>query len=135
MSVNHVLTLTKVLGRRPTEKEVGALMIELTKGHKKLNAKSKENKILDASIAVQKNKEESNKHRRKDSIQATPRVRMINKMIHHKLKPTQIADILDLQLSTVQDTIYRYKLPREKVDLIPSKNKRVKGLEYSRNQV
>ncbi len=41
MSVNHVLTLTKVLGRRPTEKEVGALMVELTKGHKKLNAKSK----------------------------------------------------------------------------------------------
>ncbi len=38
MSVNHVLTLTKVLGRRPTEKEVGALMVELTKGHKKLNA-------------------------------------------------------------------------------------------------
>ncbi len=107
MSVNHVLTLTKVLGRRPTEKEVGALMVELTKGHKKLNAKSKENKILDSSIAVQRNKEESNKHRRKDSIQATP----------------------------VQDTIYRYKLPREKVDLIPSKNKRVKGLEYSRNQV
>ena len=77
MSVNHVLTLTKVLGRRPTEKEVGALMVELTKGHKKLNAKSKENKILDSSIAVQRNKEESNKHRRKDSIQATPRQRQM----------------------------------------------------------
>jgi len=135
MTVNHILTLTKELGRRPTQEEVAWLMAQITKDHKKLNAKSKENKILDSSIAIQRNKDESNKHRLKDSIQATPRVRMINKMIHHKLEPTQIADILDLQLSTVQDTIYRYKLPREKVDLIPSKNKRVKGLEYSRNQV
>jgi len=135
MTVNHILTLTKELGRRPTQEEVAWLMAEITKDHKKLNAKSKENKILDSSIAIQRNKDESNKHRLKDSIQATPRVRMINKMIHHKLEPTQIADILDLQLSTVQDTIYRYKLPREKVDLIPNKNKRVKGLEYSRNQV
>ena len=135
MTVNHILTLRKELGRRPTEKEVAWLMANIEKGNKKSNGKSKENKILDSSIASQKNKEEANKHRRKDTIQATPRVRMINKMILHKLKPIQIADILDLQLSTVQDTIYRYKLPRERVDLIPSKNKRVKGLEYSRDQV
>ena len=133
--INYKITLAKELGRRPTEKEIGQLMQEITKGHKKLNARSKENKILASSMAVQRNKDEANKHRRKDSIQATPRVRMINKMIHHKLKPIQIADILDLQISTVQDTIYRYKLPRDKVDLIPSKNKSVKGLEYSRNQV
>jgi len=110
-------------------------MQEITKGHKKLNARSKENKILASSMAVQRNKDEANKHRRKDSIQATPRVRMINKMIQNKLNAYQIADILDLQLSTVQDTIYRYKLPRDEVVLIPSKNKRVKGLEYSRNQI
>jgi hypothetical protein len=132
---NYKLTLAKELGRVPNEHEIGQKMLEVVSSHPKLKRKEKENKILDSSLAVQKNKDEANKHRRKDSIQATPRVRMINKMIHHKLKPTQIADILDLQLSTVQDTIYRYKLPREKVDLIPSKNKRVKGLEYSRNQV
>jgi len=135
MTVNHLLTLAKELGRRPTEKEIGQLMQEITKGHKKLNARSKENKILASSMAVQRNKDEANKHRRKDSIQATPRVRMINKMIQNKLNAYQIADILDLQLSTVQGTIYRYKLPRDEVVLIPSKNKRVKGLEYSRNQI
>jgi len=133
--INYKISLAKELGRVPNEYEIGQKMREVVSTHPKLKRKEKENKILDSSLAVQKNKDEANKHRRKDSIQATPRVRMINKMIHHKLKPTQIADILDLQLSTVQDTIYRYKLPREKVDLIPSKNKRVKGLEYSRNQV
>lgn len=132
---NYLISLAKELGRFPNEHEIGQKMREVVSTHPKLKRKEKENKILDSSLAVQKNKDEANKHRRKDSIQATPRVRMINKMIHHKLKPIQIADILDLQLSTVQDTIYRYKLPREKVDLIPSKNKRVKGLEYSRDQI
>lgn len=124
MTVNHILTLAKELGRRPTEEEVGALMIEITKGHKKLNAKSKENKILASSMAVQRNKEEANKHRRKDTIQASPRVRMINKMLQHDLNVHQISDILDLQVSTVQDTIFRYKLPRDQVVLIPSKTGR-----------
>lgn len=124
MTVNHILTLTKELGRRPTEEEVGALMAEITRGHKKLNAKSKENKILASSMAIQRNKEEANKHRRKDTIQASPRVRIINKMLQHDLNVHQISDILDLQVSTVQDTIFRYKLPRDEVVLIPSKTGR-----------
>ena len=124
MTVNHILTLTKELGRRPTQEEVAWLMAEITRGHKKLNAKSKENKILASSMAIQKNKEEANKHRRKDTIQASPRVRIINKMLQHDLNVHQISDILDLQVSTVQDTIFRYKLPRDEVVLIPSKTGR-----------
>ena len=124
MTVNHILTLAKELGRRPTEEEVGALMAEISRGHKRRNAKSKGNKILASSMAIQRNKEEANKHRRKDTIQASPRVRMINKMLQHDLNVHQISDILDLQVSTVQDTIFRYKLPRDEVVLIPSKTGR-----------
>lgn len=124
MTVNHLLTLAKELGRRPTEKEIGQLMQEITKGHKKLNARSKENKILASSMAVQRNKDEANKHRRQDIIQGTPRVRMINKMLKYNLTQYQIADVLELQLSTIQKDILKHRLPRKQVVPIPNKNDR-----------
>lgn len=124
MTVNHILTLAKELGRRPTEEEVGALMAEITRGHKKLNAKSKENKILASSMAIQRNKEEANKHRRQDSIQGNPQVRKINKMLKYGLTEYQIADVLELQLSTIQKDILKNRLPRKEVVPIPSKSDR-----------
>ena len=124
MTVNHILTLRKELGRRPTEKEVAWLMANIEKGNKKSNGKSKENKILDSSIASQKNKEEANKHRRQDVIQGTRRVRMINKMLKYNLTQYQIADVLELQLSTIQKNILKHRLPRKKVVPIPSKSDR-----------
>ena len=122
--INYKITLAKELGRVPNEHEIGQKMLEVVSNHPKLKRKEKENKILASSMAIQRNKEEANKHRRKDTIQASPRVRMINKMLQHDLNVHQISDILDLQLSTVQDTIFRYKLPRDEVVLIPSKTGR-----------
>jgi len=122
--INYKITLAKELGRVPNEHEIGQKMLEVVSNHPKLKRKEKENKILASSMAIQRNKEEANKHRRKDTIQASPRVRMINKMLQHNLNVHQISDILDLQLSTVQDTIFRYKLPRDEVVLIPSKTGR-----------
>lgn len=121
---NLLLNVAKELGRMPTQEEVSFLMIHYTKSHKKLNARTKENKILDSSLAIQKNKEEANKHRRKNIIQGNPRVRMVNKMLHHNLEAHQIADILDLQLKTIQDLIMKNKLPRDEIVLIPSKTGR-----------
>ena len=122
--INYKITLAKELGRVPNEHEIGQKMLEVVSNHPKLKRKEKENKILASSMAIQRNKEEANKHRRKDTIQASPRVRMINKMLQHNLNVHQISDILDLQVSTVQDTIFRYKLPRDEVVLIPSKTGR-----------
>jgi len=121
---NYLIDLAKELGRFPDEYEIGQKMREVVSTHPKLKRKEKENKILNSSLAVQRNKDEANKHRRQDSIQGTPRVRMINKMLKYNLTEYQIADVLDLQLSTIQKNILKHRLPRKQVVPIPSKSDR-----------
>ena len=99
--INYKITLAKELGRVPDEYEIGQKMLEVVSNHPKLKRKEKENKILASSLAIQKNKEEANKHRRKAIIQGNPLARKVNKMLQHNLEAHQIADILDLQVSTV----------------------------------
>jgi len=122
--INYKISLAKELGRVPNEYEIGEKMREVVSTHPKLKRKEKENKILNSSLAVQRNKDEANKHRRQDSIQGTPRVRMINKMLKYNLTEYQIADVLELQLSTIQKNILKHRLPRKQVVPIPSKNDR-----------
>jgi len=122
--INYKITLAKELGRVPDEYEIGQKMREVVSTHPKLKRKEKENKILNSSLAVQRNKDEANKHRRQDSIQGTPRVRMINKMLKYNLTQYQIADVLELQLSTIQKDILKHRLPRKEVVPIPSKSDR-----------
>tara|TARA_R110002020_G_scaffold315433_1_gene530575 strand:- start:108 stop:488 length:381 start_codon:yes stop_codon:yes gene_type:complete len=122
--INYKITLAKELGRVPDEYEIGQKMREVVSTHPKLKRKEKENKILNSSLAVQRNKDEANKHRRQDSIQGTPRVRMINKMLKYNLTQYQIADVLELQLSTIQKYILKHRLPRKQVVPIPSKSDR-----------
>ena len=122
--INYKISLAKELGRVPNEYEIGEKMREVVSTHPKLKRKEKENKILNSSLAVQRNKDEANKHRRQDSIQGTPRVRMINKMLKYNLTQYQIADVLELQLSTIQKDILKHRLPRKQVVPIPNKNDR-----------
>jgi len=122
--INYKISLAKELGRVPDEYEIGQKMREVVSTHPKLKRKEKENKILNSSLAVQRNKDEANKHRRQDSIQGTPRVRMINKMLKYNLTEYQIADVLELQLSTIQKNILKHRLPRKQVVPIPSKSNR-----------
>jgi len=122
--INYKISLAKELGRVPDEYEIGQKMREVVSTHPKLKRKEKENKILNSSLAVQRNKDEANKHRRQDSIQGTPRVRMINKMLKYNLTEYQIADVLELQLSTIQKNILKHRLPRKQVVPIPNKNDR-----------
>jgi len=122
--INYKISLAKELGRVPNEYEIGQKMREVVSTHPKLKRKEKENKILNSSLAVQRNKDEANKHRRQDSIQGTPRIRMINKMLKYNLTQYQIADVLELQLSTIQKDILKHRLPRKQVVPIPNKNDR-----------
>jgi len=122
--INYKISLAKELGRVPDEYEIGQKMREVVSTHPKLKRKEKENKILNSSLAVQRNKDEANKHRRQDSIQGTPRIRMINKMLKYNLTQYQIADVLELQLSTIQKDILKHRLPRKQVVPIPNKNDR-----------
>jgi len=122
--INYKITLAKELGRVPNEHEIGQKMREIVSTHPKLKRREKENKILNSSLAVQRNKDEANKHRRQDIIQGTPRVRMINKMLKYNLTQYQIADVLDLQLSTIQKNILKHRLPRKQVVPIPNKSDR-----------
>jgi len=122
--INYKISLAKELGRVPDEYEIGQKMREVVSTHPKLKRKEKENKILNSSLAVQRNKDEANKHRRQDSIQGTPRIRMINKMLKYNLTQYQIADVLELQLSTIQKNILKHRLPRKQVIPIPSKSNR-----------
>ena len=61
--INYKITLAKELGRVPDEYEIGQKMREVVSTHPKLKRKEKENKILNSSLAVQRNKDEANKHR------------------------------------------------------------------------
>ena len=116
---NQLLALAKELGRRPTEKEIGQRMQEMIASHDKLKHHTKINKVVNHHS--EKAREEANKHRRQTSIQASPRVRTINILIHYTLNATQIANALNLTVRTVRDTIHRYKLPREEVKPIKGK--------------
>lgn len=116
--------LMKELGRIPTEAEIGNFMQEYISGHKKLKPKQKqEANLMDVFNANQKIKEEANSHRRKDKIQASPRVRTINILMQYGLENSQIANALNLPDRTISDTIYRYRLPRDEVINIPSKSR------------
>jgi len=103
----------------PTEAEIGERMKEIISSHSKLNHQTKINKVMNNQI--QKVKEEANKHRRQTSIQASPRVRTINILMHYSLNAKQIANALNLTVRTVRDTVHRYKLPREEVKPIKGK--------------
>ena len=78
---------------------------------------------MDVFNANQKIKEKANSHRRKDKIQASPRVRTINILLQYGLENSQIANALNLPDRTISDTIYRYRLPRDEVINIPSKSR------------
>ncbi len=116
---NQLISLAKELGRRPTEQEIGQRMKEFTASHDKLNHHTKINKVVNHHS--EKVKENANKHRRQTSIQASPRVRTINILMHYSLNAKQIANALNLTVRTVRDTIHRYKLPREEVKPIKGK--------------
>lgn len=117
--IDQRLVLAKELGRMPTEAEIGERMKEIISSHSKLNHQTKINKVMNNQI--QKVKEEANKHRRQTSIQASPRVRTINILMHYSLNAKQIANALNLTVRTVRDTVHRYKLPREEVKPIKGK--------------
>tara|TARA_B100000214_G_scaffold374107_1_gene356005 strand:+ start:977 stop:1360 length:384 start_codon:yes stop_codon:yes gene_type:complete len=117
--IDQRLVLAKELGRRPTEKEIGQRMQEMIASHDKLKHHTKINKVVNHHS--EKAREEANKHRRQTSIQASPRVRTINILIHYNLNAKQIANALNLTVRTVRDTIHRYKLPREEVKPIKGK--------------
>lgn len=118
----------KELGRVPTEAEIGSFMQQYISGHKKLKPKQKdETNLLDAFNANQKIKENANAHRRKDSIQASPRVRTINILLGYDLTNAQIANALNLPVHTISDTIYRYRLPRKEVLSLNGNKKNVVG--------
>jgi len=117
--IDQRLVLAKELGRMPTEAEIGERMKEIISSHSKLNHQTKINKVMNNQI--QKVKEEANKHRRQTSIQASPRVRTINILMHYSLNAKQIANALNLTVRTVRDTVHRYKLPREEIKPIKGK--------------
>lgn len=117
--IDQRLVLAKELGRRPTEKEIGQRMQEMIASHDKLKHHTKINRVVNHHS--EKAREEANKHRRQTSIQASPRVRTINILIHYNLNAKQIANALNLTVRTVRDTIHRYKLPREEVKPIKGK--------------
>ena len=117
--IDQRLVLAKELCRRPTEKEIGQRMQEMIASHDKLKHHTKINKVVNHHS--EKAREEANKHRRQRSIQASPRVRTINILIHYNLNAKQIANALNLTVRTVRDTIHRYKLPREEVKPIKGK--------------
>ncbi len=117
--IDQRLVLAKELGRRPTEKEIGQRMQEMIASHDKLKHHTKINRVVNHHS--EKAREEANKHRRQRSIQASPRVRTINILIHYNLNAKQIANALNLTVRTVRDTIHRYKLPREEVKPIKGK--------------
>ena len=117
--IDQRLVLAKELGRKPTEKEIGQRMQEMIASHDKLKHHTKINKVVNHHS--EKAREEANKHRRQTSIQASPRVRTINILIHYNLNAKQIANALNLTVRTVRDTIHRYKLPREEVKPIKGK--------------
>lgn len=124
---NQLITLAKELGRRPTEEEIGQRMKEvLAVNHEKLNGQTKRNKVT-GHMASQKFKDEANAHRIKDSIEASPRVRTINILMHYNLSAYQISNALNLTVKTVRDTIHRYKLPREEIRPIKGKSKDIVG--------
>lgn len=124
---NQLIALAKELGRRPTEEEIGQRMREvLAVNHDKLNGQTKRNKVT-GHMASQKFKDEANAHRIKDSIEASPRVRTINILMHYNLSAYQISNALNLTVKTVRDTIHRYKLPREEIRPIKGKSKDIVG--------
>tara|TARA_Y100000022_G_scaffold127452_1_gene110470 strand:+ start:89 stop:472 length:384 start_codon:yes stop_codon:yes gene_type:complete len=124
---NHFIALAKELGRRPTEAEIGQRMKEvLAVNHDKLNGQTKRNKVT-GHMASQKFKDKANAHRLQDTIQASPRVRTINILMHYNLNAKQIANALNLTVRTVRDTIHRYKLPRAEVRPIKGKSADVVG--------
>ncbi len=117
--IDQRLVLAKELGRMPTEQEIGQRMKEFTFSHDKLNHQTKINKVVNHHS--EKAKEKANKHRRQTSIQASPRVRTINILMHYSLNAKQIANALNLTVRTVRDTVHRYKLPREEIKAIKGK--------------
>lgn len=124
---NQLIALAKELGRRPTEEEIGQRMKEvLAVNHDKLNGQTKRNKVT-GHMASQKFKDEANAHRLQDTIQASPRVRTINILMHYNLSAKQIANALNLTVRTVRDTVHRYKLPRAEVRPIKGKSKDIVG--------
>lgn len=116
---NYLLELATELKRRPTEEELGAKMKEVIATHDKLNHQTKINRVVNQKIHLVK--EEANKHRRQPKIQASPRVRTINILMHYNLNAKQIANALNLTVRTVRDTINRYRLPREEITAIKGK--------------
>ena len=124
---NQLIALAKELGRRPTEEEIGQRMKEvLAVNHDKLNGQTKRNKVT-GHMASQKFKDEANAHRLQYTIQAPPRVRTINILMHYNLSAKQIANALNLTVRTVRDTVHRYKLPRAEVRPIKGKSKDIVG--------
>ena len=125
--IDQRIVLAKELGRRPTEAEIGQRMLEvLAVNHDKLNGQTKRNKVT-GHMASQKVKDKANAHRLQDTIQASPRVRTINILMHYNLDAKQIANALNLTVRTVRDTIHRYKLPRAEVRPIKGKSADVVG--------
>lgn len=119
--------LMKELGRIPTEKEIGEHMVKVIGSHTKLQRKQKENSVQTSS-EIQKNRLDGNIHRRKDSIQASPRVRTINILLGYDLTNAQIANALNLPEHTISDTIYRYRLPRKEVLSLSGKERYKKNV-------
>ena len=125
--IDQRIVLAKELGRRPTEAEIGQRMKEvLAVNHDKLKGQTKRNKVT-GHMASQKFKDQANAHRIKDSIEASPRVRTINILMHYNLNAKQIANALNLTVRTVRDTVHRYKLPRAEIRPIKGKSKDIVG--------
>jgi hypothetical protein len=114
--VNLVDAFTKEFGKPPTQEQL-AKMMELKAeidAYKNKAIKPKEN-MIEKSKTGKANATEyarENPKGHKKEISVSPRIIQINKMIWYKLSNEQIADVLNVDVGYITNTIKKYHLPR-----------------------
>ena len=109
----------KAFKRDPSQAEVAMMMkLKALKQEKQINTSNTGN-VMERSkkcqdIALARGRE---KKKLKTEVKISPQAMKVNKMLNYGLTEEQIADVLDKNVLSIRNCMYRYRLPRESVVL------------------
>ena len=107
-------SFVKAFGRAPSEKEIGMMMnIKATQQEKQINT-GRDGNTMQRSKISQMNTMGRGGRKRSKKVKVSAKAFTINKMLtKYSLLPEDIAAILGDDLTTVNNCIARFRLPRE----------------------
>ena len=109
----------RAFGRTPSQEEVAMMMkLKALKQEKQINTGNTGN-IMERSKKSQKAALARGREKKKEktNVKISPQAMKVNKMLNYGLTEEQVADVLEKDVLSIRNCMYRYRLPRENVVL------------------